>query len=122
MTSKFLILTNDVTQDPDYFREWIEYEEVLKYICCAKAILEINANYQSGLTMRSMESIFYEKKLITNNIDIMQYSFYNPNNIFVIGERDWTDIEQFVTTKYEKIDEKIVNEYRFDKWLRKICS
>lgn len=122
LISKFLIMTNDMREDPDYFREWLDYEDVLKYICSSKSILEINASYQSGLTMRAMESIFYEKKLITNNVDIMRYSFYNPNNIFVIGKMDWENIEKFVIGEYEKIDEEIVMNYSFEEWLKKICS
>ena len=43
---------------------------------------------QGGLTIRTLEALFYNKKLITNNESITEYDFYNADNIFIYKEQD----------------------------------
>ena len=65
-------------------KEFVPYEEYLEMIKRSKTITDIVGERQRGLTLRALESIYYSKKLITNNKDIKKYDFYNKNNIFVI--------------------------------------
>ena len=98
-------------------KDYIEYDDYLKKVSKAKAILEYNAYDQHGLSLRVMESIFFEKKLITNNKHIKKYKFYNRNNIFIIGEDKWSNVKKFINSKYKKNDKKIIDYYDFDKWI-----
>lgn len=36
--------------------------------------------------MRTMEAIFSGKKLISNNARLKEYTFYHPNNIFIVDK------------------------------------
>lgn len=99
--------------------EYISYDKYLDMLSESKAILDFTDIGQTGLTLRAMEAIFLEKKLITNNVDIINYDFYDNNNVFILGKDDINDINKFINTNYKKIDENIVNYYDFDMWLKR---
>ena len=97
----------------------ISYGDVIKNVMESFCILEINRKNQSGLTLRVMESLFLEKKLISNNKNLKNYKFYNPDNIFILRE-DLSNIEEiknFLKIPYKKIDEKIKKEYLITEWV-----
>lgn len=100
----------------------ISYSDYLELLSNSKTILDIVANYQVGLSLRCMESLFLQKKLITNNLDIVNYDFYNKNNIFVLGIDDINKLSDFINSKYVKIDQKIVDNYDFESWLNRIIK
>lgn len=98
-------------------KEFIKYDEYLDMISESKCILDYNQDGQIGLTLRPMEALFLEKKLITNNKDIKNYDFYNPSNIFILGENNIEDIKEFINKPYEKVEQKIIDYYDFEQWL-----
>lgn len=101
--------------------EFLSYEECLEKMSNSQVILEIMRETQTGLTLRSLESLFMEKKLITNNKDILNYDFYNKNNILIIDSVD--DItEEFFSTPYEKTAEEILNKYTVEAWVKNIIK
>ena len=81
------------------------------------AILEIVQKGQQGITWRSIEAAIYRRKLITNFKDIKNYNFYNPQNIFVIGEDNYDNLVSFLASEFQKFSPKIINHYCFDGWL-----
>ena len=100
-------------------KDLIGYNEYLESISKSKCILDYNQEGQVGLTLRPMEALFLRKKLITNNVNIINYDFYKPQNIFVLGLDDINKIKEFVDSPYEEVDEKIVNYYDFESWLKR---
>lgn len=100
-------------------KDCMTYEEYIGQVQESKAILEIVLGDIKGLTIRTMESLFLKKKLITNNKDIINYDFYNSNNIFVLGEDNLDNIKEFIEKEYVEIDEKIINYYDFYEWLKR---
>ena len=100
-------------------KDYIEYNDYLKKVSKAKAILDYNAYNQAGLSLRTMEALFFKKKLITSNKNIKNYDFYNKNNIFIIGKDDWKNINTFINSRYEKIDQNIIDYYDFDEWIKR---
>lgn len=103
--------------------ENLEYEKVIDKILKSEAILDIPQKNQHGLTLRVLETLFFNKKLITTNKDIKNYDFYNENNIFIL-EKNTTgnEIKAFLDKKMEKIDEKIKNKYTVEEWFKKIIN
>lgn len=109
--TNFFIIENE--------KDLIKYNEYLKQVYTSKCILDYNQEGQVGLTLRPMEALFCQKKLITNNKDIVNYDFYNPNNIFILGIDDINKVKEFIDSPYQKIDEKIVNYYDYESWLKR---
>lgn len=100
-----------------YASDRISYKAYLNKVKTSKIIVEIVSNNQSGLTLRSLEALYFEKKLITNNDDIVNYKIYNKNNIFIIGKDK--DLSDFIKCKNDNLD--FVKEYYdFNNWLNRI--
>lgn len=103
---------------------FFKYEDIQRIILESKCILELQMEGQSGCTLRTLESMFLNRKLITNNKDIVNYDFYNPNNIFVIENADdfkdrFNDILKFMRSPYQKLPDMVKNNYKFCKWLER---
>ncbi|MCB2339590.1 hypothetical protein [Clostridium estertheticum] len=96
----------------------MDYQDIIAHIAKSKAILEINQEGQTGLTLRALESIFHSKKLITNNQSIVNYDLYNNNNIFIIGVDKWENLKKFINIKYEVLSKDIINKYDFNNWFK----
>lgn len=111
---KFIIIEDE--------KHYIQYEEYLNLISKSKCILDYNQNGQTGLTLRPMEALFFNKKLITNNSDIKNYDFYNSKNIFILEDNKMGEVNKFVNTPNEKIYEHILNNYDFNSWVEKFLK
>ena len=103
-------------------KDYIEYDKYLDLISKSKCILDYNQKGQTGLTLRPMEALFFNKKLITNNKDIKNYNFYNSKNIFILGENKMEEVDKFLNTPSEKIHEDILNNYDFNSWVEKFLK
>jgi len=95
---------------------YMTYDEILVHISKTKAILEILQQGQSSPTLRTFEALFFSKKLITNNLKIKEFDFYNENNIFIIGEDDISKLSEFLLKPYKNIDDKIIAKYDVNAW------
>lgn len=97
----------------------LEYEEIVKLIMKSKCIIDIPKIEQNGITWRVLEALFYSKKLITTDINVKNYDFYNRNNIFIWGEDNAEDLIGFINGEYQFIDENIRKKYLYEEWLKK---
>lgn len=101
------------------YSEQIPYKEVIELIFNSNSILDIVANGQTGLTLRPLEALFAKKKLITNDISIKNYDFYNSNNIFVLKDNNLDEIKEFLNRDYKLIDDEIISKYKFSNWIKR---
>lgn len=107
---------------PSKQKKKYSYEEYLKLLSSSNVMLEIVGKKQIGLTLRAIEAQLYKKKLITNNKKINEYEFYDKNNIFVLGQDDLENLYEFVHTPYKKMDEKIINKYSYENFIKTIIK
>jgi hypothetical protein len=82
----------------------IPLRDVFKYYQRAKCIIDINHPNQTGLTMRTIETIGAGKKLITTNSNIKNEEFYNQNMIQII-DREKIELDD----DFFKLNEKYRN-------------
>ena len=66
----------------------LKTEEIIDLYRKSSVILDINHPAQSGLTMRTFEALGARKKLMTTNPQILNYPFYNENNILLIDREE----------------------------------
>lgn len=88
----------------------------------SRVVLDIQHPQQSGLTMRTIEMIGMEKKLITTNCDIINYDFYNPNNILVIPRERISIPEDFLSKEYDPLEINIYQNYSIENWILEILT
>lgn len=86
----------------------------------SRAVLDIQHPKQSGLTMRTIEMVGMNKKLVTTNAEIKEYDFYNPNNILVIDRNNINISDEFLLTKYVLLDANIYEKYSITAWIEDI--
>lgn len=109
--------------DEKWLAKRVPYEKIAENIKQSRAILDIVQSGQSGITLRPMEAMFYNKKLITNNIYIKEYDFYNPHNIFILQERNISELKEFLEFPTIEINQEIKNKYRFSGgWLKEFLK
>ena len=72
---------------------------------------------QKGLTLRVFEAIGAGKKLITTNQYIQNYSFYNPNNIYIINRENIKLEEAFFQNEYQDIPFDLYQKSSIEGWL-----
>lgn len=119
--SIFHIVPNRNEKNPEKIKE-LSYAEYLKLISSSKAILDIMPPSQVGLTLRPMESLFLEIKIITDNEHIKEEPFYNPQNIFILGQDSLDNLRIFLDSPFVPISEEIKNNYDFDNWCKRIIN
>lgn len=103
----------------DYYKQKISYNAVLEYIGKSRAILDYVSNGQTGLTIRPLEALFFRKKLITNDMTIINRDFYDKRNIFVIGKDDINELPFFLISPYIEVEKKICEKYDFKEWIER---
>nr|WP_318381085.1 hypothetical protein [uncultured Enterobacter sp.] len=108
-----------------YINNPLTYDDNIKMVQENKFLLEINQEGQEGITLRALESIFYQKKLITNNLSLREYDFYDPCRIFIFkscSTWDFEAFEQFLVSKYSPVSESILNNYKFSTFITNVMN
>ena len=97
------------------------YDEYLNELNRSNCIIEIVQSGQSGLTLRSLEALFFGKKLLTNNRSIIEYDFFLPSNIFIIDDViNEKELREFFLLEYESSVSKYQGTYEVEKFLNSI--
>lgn len=87
-----------------------------------QCVVDINHPRQNGLTMRTIEMLGLQKKLLTTNGNILKYDFYNPRNQMIISERQIDFDRKWVRQPYIPIKETIYRKYTIDYWIDEILA
>jgi hypothetical protein len=103
-------------------RKSFSLDKVNEYIENSQILLDIQRKSQVGLSFRVFESLGLEKKLITSNIDVKNYGFYNPNNILVIDIDNPVFPNSFFETPYQRIPKEILKKYLVENWVKSFIN
>lgn len=82
---------------------------------------------QDGLTARCMWALGLGKKIITNNENIINYPFYDNNQVLVLDKQENVSdktLDEFLDRKFiisESISEPLIN-LRIDNWLKTMLN
>ena len=98
--------------------QYVDYNSYLEMVNSSRSILDIVQADQDGFSMRVMESIFLNKKLITTNKTIKDAKFYNKNNILVIdlAHTSREDIAEFFQLEFQEYPGSIREYYSLESW------
>lgn len=87
------IKKNEKKQQEICYNKWLSYQSVLQHIQESNCIVEVMDGSQKGVTLRTMEAICYNKKLLTNNQLMKQSKYYKTGNIQVFLNPDDINVE-----------------------------
>ena len=97
-------------------------EAISKIVDSTRIVLDIQHPKQTGLTMRTIEMIGMNKKLITTNPTIKEYDFYNPNNIAVIDRNNVKLDMTFLKKEYECLNKDVYEKYSLKSWILEVLE
>ena len=89
----------------------LSLQNSIKLLSRSIAILDLNYPGQKSLSMRAFEAMASGRKYITTNEEIKNYDFYNSKNIYVLDINHPIIPEEFLTTPFEKISDKVLYRY-----------
>lgn len=114
LKNKFLVLGADMKSLK--INSFLPYFEYIHLISESKCIVELNQKNQHGCSLRFMEALFFQKKLITNNVHITDDPYYDKKNMYIINHDD-RNLEEFINKPYSSND-KNLDELIFSNWLK----
>ncbi len=110
------------TKITDFNFEKKDSKEIASIVDQSKIVLDIQHPKQTGLTMRTIEMLGMNKKLITTNASIKNYDFYNPNNIIIVDRKNVHIDDAFLHTEYKPLSEKLYKKYSLESWVLEVLS
>jgi hypothetical protein len=95
-------------------------ENTIDIINKSKVVIDIEHIKQKGLTMRTLEMLGANKKMITTNKEIINYDFYNTDNIQIIDRNNINLDKSFFEIDFKSINSDIYDKYSITKWVETI--
>ena len=97
--------------------QMMPFDKLYEIYANSKCIIDVENSGQHGLTMRTIEILGLRRKLITTNKDVVNYDFYNENNILVIDRNNPIVNIDFLSTPYCDLPEEIYDKYSLKNWV-----
>lgn len=105
-----------------YISKTITEDENYQYMKETNAILDIQFASQTGLTMRTLESLGMDNKLITTNKSIQYYDFYDKVNILIIDRENPVFDTGFLDAPKKRQPEEMLDKYSLKHWVETITG
>ena len=100
------------------YNKKLSYNDVISFYNRSNCLLEVVGKRPTMLTMRTMEAVVRNKKLITNHPFIKEQDFYDSKYILLFNTASDIKIEFFTNNKEVKYN--FVNEYTPEKFLERV--
>ncbi|MEG0518751.1 MAG: hypothetical protein RR555_07785 [Bacteroidales bacterium] len=122
LTSSLHVIKNrhkkyDSKYNPIITNESMPYPQSIETIKESRAVLDILQANQTGQTLRPLEALFLNKKLITNNVEIINEPFYHPSLIFILGIDNIDQLSGFIHSPIIKPEAQIKERYEINNWI-----
>ncbi|WP_448682320.1 hypothetical protein [Pseudomonas nicosulfuronedens] len=109
----FHIVRDKTTQavSPHHVSAIYPYGESLRMTLDADVLVEVNQTGQAGYTLRVLEALFFDKKLLTTNARVKQEPFYDPGRFFVWGVDSQQDLPRFLQARPAPVSAETLYRY-----------
>lgn len=97
-------------------------EQFYDVIAKSKIILEVVQPGMEWITLRPLLALSNGKKVITNNKHIKEEKFYLKENIFILGEDNEDELENFVYSPFKEIDVENMKYYELESWVYRFIT
>ena len=116
----FLFKTQSVPMNEISFLP-MNYDDVVDVIGASNVVIDIAHKKQSGLTMRTIETLGAKRKLITTNKNVLEYDFYHKNNIYIYSTNgENRDLKLFLDTPYFELNKAVYDKYSINTWVKNL--
>lgn len=97
--------------------EYIPYTRYMEMAMQSRCIVEIVHTGDPSCTLRPLEAMAIRRKLLTNNPAVRNYTFYRPQNIFILGQGNLNNLSDFLDSPFEPLPSDIVESYDVNSWV-----
>ena len=94
--------------------------DVVNRIAESNTIIDINRPDQLGLTMRSIEAVGAQRKLITTNSDIVNYDINSPKSVLIVNRKNPIINDSFFRLKETPYTPAVREKYSVTAWINTI--
>lgn len=115
--TKFYVVKDDTSNSGFDYSKAITYKENLRMVAESDIVVEITKPGQDGVTIRTLEALFFGKKLITDNQSVRSLNLYRENNVYIIDDSFPEGLASFIKTPYVKPSDKLLDYYSLESWL-----
>lgn len=123
ISTNFIITKNGfLSRRKKYYKKKIPYGKVLENDSYCKAILNVGMPNQRGVTLRDIEAVAMNLKLITTNTYVVNKDFYNKNNIFILTEENLADLPDFLNRPTDRLSDILKEKHTLAVMLDEITS
>ena len=88
-----------------------------KKISGADFIIDVNHPKQHGLTIRTIEALGLNKKLITTNSEISKESFFSDSNILIVNRENPVVPARFLQKPFDYSVNQKINSLQLENWI-----
>ncbi|CAN7604917.1 hypothetical protein LJR039_004465 [Pseudorhodoferax sp. LjRoot39] len=100
---------------------WIPYARNLLESQHTDCLVEIVQEHQSGATLRSMEALFLQKKIVTNRASAREDAYFDPDRVLVIERVDAAEIGAFMRRPFQPVDPALLAPHEIHAWVRRLA-
>ncbi|QUT16692.1 hypothetical protein [Rahnella inusitata] len=100
----------------------LTYHQNIEKLKKSSIVVEINKPGQTGLTLRALEAMAFNKKLITNNVSVKTHVFYHPDRVFIWGEDNFERMTDFIEAIPPKLEKGLLDKYCADGMLKTLVG
>ena len=94
--------------------------DVVSRIAESVAVIDVNRPDQLGLTMRSIEAVGAQRKLITTNSEIVNYDINSPKSVLIVNRENPTINDSFFSLKATPYTPTVREKYSVTAWINTI--
>lgn len=94
--------------------------EVVDRIAESRAVIDVNRPDQLGLTMRTIEAVGAQRKLITTNSDVVNYDLYNACGVLMVDRQTPVIDDSFIYRDGLPFDPALRKTYSVSAWVERI--
>lgn len=97
---------------------WISYAQNLANLQQSRCVLEVVQHTQSGATLRSMEALFGNYKLITTRLSARNDPYFHPSRVYVLdGPINPQLLKDFLETPIEPASMELTSPHEINTWV-----
>lgn len=120
---RFILVSPFLALFDKNYSSGVSYKVNLQIASQSRSMIEFNQEGQRGLTLRCLESLFLQKKLLTNNTSVSLFNFFSSDNIMFLDSKKPHKIKKFIRNEsFVYYSEDTLSQYRFMNWLGRIIN
>lgn len=119
----FKIIDKSLPEDEIVTHKRMSIMEVIDLMKNSHCILDTDRESQTGTTPRLIWALAMNKKVITTNKNIVNFVFYNPEQILVIDRYNPVIPDEFLFTPYpNNLAHDKIRSLRIDNWIKRLIE